>query len=120
MRVPKKEPPMSDSVTIKILKEIRDEARITNQRLDSTNERLDSTNGRLDLTNERLERLERRQVSTEVRLATELVSVVSAINELRDTFVVDRELRKTVVVHGQRLDSLDAQMQTLRPSTGQP
>jgi phage-related tail protein len=34
-------------ITVEILKDIRDEIRTTNQRLDSTNQRLDSTNQRL-------------------------------------------------------------------------
>ena len=34
-------------ITVEILKDIRDEIRSTNQRLDSTNQRLDSTNQRL-------------------------------------------------------------------------
>ena len=45
---------MSNDLTIRILQEIRDEARKTNKRLDQTNERLDLTNERLDLTNVRL------------------------------------------------------------------
>ena len=52
------------SLTLKLLGQIRDEARQTNQRLDATNQRLDATNQRLDGTNERLdagfERLDRR------------------------------------------------------------
>ena len=75
---------MAQDLTTEILIQIRDEIRKTNERLDSTNERLDSTNERLDSTNERLERLEARQTETELRLATELVAVASAVRELKD------------------------------------
>jgi hypothetical protein len=39
---------MGADITVEILKEIRDEIRGTNQRLDATNQRLDATNQRLD------------------------------------------------------------------------
>src|SRR5262245_41805396 len=39
---------MASDITVEILKDIRDEIRSTNQRLDSANQRLDSTNQRLD------------------------------------------------------------------------
>ncbi|MDX2090292.1 MAG: hypothetical protein SFX73_20700 [Kofleriaceae bacterium] len=39
----------SDDITIRILQEIRDAVRGTNDRLDATNARLDATNARLDV-----------------------------------------------------------------------
>jgi len=46
---------MSDSdLTVLILREIRDEIRTTNQRLDTTIQRLDNTIERLDVNNRRL------------------------------------------------------------------
>jgi hypothetical protein len=63
-----------------VLIEIRDEVRRTNERLGQTNERLSG--------------LERRQTETEVRLATELVAVARAVNDVRDL------LRAVRVVHG--------------------
>ena len=48
------------SLTLEILRQIRDEARATNERLDQTNERLDQTNERLDQTNEHLASFEAR------------------------------------------------------------
>jgi len=53
---------------VQILREIRDEVRATNGRLDQTNECLDETN-------ERLGRLERRVTETEIRLASELTAL---------------------------------------------
>jgi hypothetical protein len=99
-------------LTIEVLKEIRDEVRATKVELAQTKEQLTGqiaqTNERLDQTNERLERLERRQVETEVRLATELTSVVGAIRDLKDAVVADRELRRDVADHEQRIRQLEA------------
>ena len=97
----------SASLTIAILREIRDEIRHTNERLDLTNERLDQTNGRLDQTNGRLERLERRQTETEVRLATEIGAVASAVNELADLFRKDRIYHAKVDEHDKRIADLE-------------
>ena len=94
---------VSDDVadlTVSILREIRDEVRKTNQRLDQTNERLDQTN-------ERLERLERRQTETEVRLATELVAVASAVGELTELLRQDRALRQRVDDHERRISAVE-------------
>jgi hypothetical protein len=41
-------------ITVEILKEIRDEIRGTNARLDAANGRLDTTNGRLDAVEQTL------------------------------------------------------------------
>ena len=81
---------MSDEVTIEILKSIRDEIRGTNSRIDATNERL----GTLEQsTSVRLERLEKRQVETEIRLATEIVAVAGAVNKPTEAFKEDRQVR---------------------------
>jgi uncharacterized coiled-coil DUF342 family protein len=95
---------MSDLNT-EVLIEIRDELRSTRRDL---SERIDQTNARLDQTNARLDRLERRQTESEVRLATELVAVVGAVNQLRDAILEDRELRGTVLNHEQRIAALEA------------
>lgn len=91
---------MSDLNT-KILEEIRDESRGTRRELEQTNQRLEQTN-------QRLERLERRQVEAEVRLATELTTVVGAIRDLKDAIVADRDLRRDIADHEQRLRVLEA------------
>ena len=99
-------------LTLQVLESIRDELTKTRKdlsaRLDETNARLDQTNTRLDHTNERLDRLERRQTATEIRLATELTSVVTAIGDLKNAILEDRELRKTVSDHERRLNALEA------------
>lgn len=87
---------MSD-VMIKILQQIRDELKATRAQLSE----------RLDATNERLEGLERRQVATEVRLATELVSVATAIGDLKKVMIEDRRLRAQVSDHESRIKALE-------------
>lgn len=94
-------------ITVEILKSIRDEVRGTNVRLDQTVERLDQTVERLDQTVERIGRVEQRQIATEVRLATELVAVVGAVNEVRDILREDRGLRPIVADHEQRIHALE-------------
>lgn len=86
-----------NELSVKLLGQIRDELKATRTDLSS----------RLDQTNERLERLERRQVETEVRLSTELVSVASAISELSRVLVDDRKLRAQVANHEVRLGVLE-------------
>ena len=76
-------------LTIEILKDIRDEARLTR--------------GEVHQTNERLERLERRHTESEIRLATEVVGVAGAVRELRDLLRDDLALRARVDDHERRL-----------------
>ena len=91
-------------LTTEILIQIRDELKTTREELSS---RIDQTNSRLDQTNSRLERVERRQTESEVRLASELVNVVSAINQLKDLIVADRDLRRKVDEHDRRIALLE-------------
>jgi chromosome segregation ATPase len=104
---------MSD-LAVEILKQIRDERRGTNGRLDGVQTRLDETNsrlerveGRVERVETRLEQLERRQTETEIRLATELVAVVGAVRELREALLEDRKLRETIANHETRLAALE-------------
>ena len=101
----------SDDVTIEILKSIRDEIRGTNTRIDGLDKRLEATNARLDhleqSTSSRLERLEKRQVETEIRLATEIVAVAGAVNKLTEAYREDRQVRATVRDHEKRLSALE-------------
>jgi hypothetical protein len=101
---------MSD-LTVEILKQIRDEICATNTRLDATNTRLDATNTRLDETrvelSTRLGRLEQRQTEMEVRLATELVATVGAINNLRDAVLQGLAEGRQVIDHERRITALE-------------
>lgn len=83
-----------------ILIQIRDEMKATRAELSATREQLSS---KIDQTNSRLERVERAQSETEVRLATELINVVSAVNQLKDQIVADRDLRHKVDEHDRRI-----------------
>ena len=87
----------STSLTIEILKQIRDGVAETNRRLDQTNQRLDDTR----------KELLARQTETEIRLATELVAVVGAVHSLRAAILEDRDLRQTVDDHEQRLRAIE-------------
>jgi uncharacterized protein YPO0396 len=98
-------------LTIEILKGIREETRKTSEETRKTNERLDVTNHRLDELRtdmiDRIERVERRQTETEVRLATELVAVGSAVREVRDLLREDRVLRDRVDDHERRIIAVE-------------
>jgi hypothetical protein len=94
-------------LTIEILKGIREEVRKTNERLEVTNDRLDEL--RTDLV-DRIEGVERRQTATEVRLATELIAVGSAVREVRDLLREDRGLRDRVDDHERRLVAVEGRM----------
>jgi hypothetical protein len=93
-------------LTIEILKSIRDEVRTMNERIDSSDVRMDA--GFAAVT-DRLDRLERRQTETEVRLATELVGVASAVREVRDLLREDRVLRTRVDDHERRIVAIEKQ-----------
>jgi hypothetical protein len=80
---------MADDVptlTLGVLREIRDETRKTNERLD---------------------RLERRQTETEVRLATELLAVSSAVREVRDLLRTNLDVHVKVEDHEARIAALE-------------
>lgn len=91
-------------LTTEILIEIRDEMRANREEIKRTNEELHRT--RLELS-ERIERLEKRQVESEVRLATELIGVSGAIKELTKLVAEDRQLRAQVTDHEKRLGDLE-------------
>jgi hypothetical protein len=91
---------------VDILKEIRDEVRTTNERVEGlrgevrglrieTSERFEvlgdevqglrtDVNDRFGETNDRIGRLERRQTESDLRVSTELVAVAGAVREVRD------------------------------------
>ena len=88
---------VASDLSVEILKEIRDEIRATRTELSS----------RIDSTNERLERLERRQAETEIRLSTEIVATVGAINSLKDVVVQAITDGKQVNDHERRIRALE-------------
>jgi len=98
-------------MTIEILKGIRDEVHTlrddTNARLSETNARLDAVIGQVGETNTRLDRLERRQTEADVRMRTEAISVIGAVDRLREVLLEDRTLRRQVDDHEQRLRAIE-------------
>ncbi len=109
---------MADEVTVAVLREIRDEVRSTrtqlSERIDDVSDRIDSVrtelSERIDKVSERMEALERRQTQTEVRLATELVAVVGAVREVRDTLREGFDLGRRVADHEARLARIEKRL----------
>jgi chromosome segregation ATPase len=119
-------------LTLEVLKDIRAEARKTNERIDETNKRIDETNKRLDVTNKRLDdglgalgtridETNKRLVETEIRLSTELAAVVGAVHSVRDSVTGaiheltadlrrDRDLRGRVDEHEHRIEALEGRV----------
>jgi hypothetical protein len=84
-------------LTIEILKDIRNETRKTNERVDALERTVTKEIGSV--------RDEARQ--TEVRLATELVAVAGAVREVRDLLREDRALRQRVDDHERRIAAME-------------
>ena len=66
-----------DREVVEVLKEIRDEAM-------KTNARLDQTTAQLDTLTEAVNALGRRQTESELRLATEVLSLADVTRDVRD------------------------------------
>ncbi|MBA3392368.1 MAG: hypothetical protein H0T89_06975 [Deltaproteobacteria bacterium] len=94
----------SDDLTIHVLREIRDEIRSTNQRVDETNVRLDAINThlgkRIDAMGERLDKridgMGDRITESEMRTATAITGLAGAIHEVRDLLKDRFDLRDRV------------------------
>ena len=80
-------------LTLEVLKEIRDEGRKTNTRIDETNKRLDETNARLEALREDLTR---RVVESEIRTATALTALSADVRELTSFLKQTQDLRPRV------------------------
>ena len=91
-------------VTVEVLISIRDEIRSTRTELRSTRTELSE---RIEETNTRLAILERVQVQSEVRLATEVVALAGVIQDLRDDLRADRALRHRVEDLEQRVTRIE-------------
>jgi molybdopterin converting factor small subunit len=82
----------SDDLTVRILTEIRDGIRTTNDRVDQLGERVDHLRAdlsqRIDETNERVGRLENRVTEASVQTSTELHAVNAT---MRDVLVLLRD-----------------------------
>lgn len=130
----------SNELTIAVLREIRDSVREvragvdqTNARIDQTNARLDQTINRLDQTNARLDqtinrvdqtndrldqtivrldRLERRQVESETRIATELIEVANAVRNVKELLERQAADRGKLDDHERRITALEARVES--------
>jgi division protein CdvB (Snf7/Vps24/ESCRT-III family) len=77
-------PPVS--LTVKILKEIRDEVRATNQRLDATNQRLDAVRTELG----------ERIVESELRTATAITDLATTVRDMTTVLRAQADLKPRV------------------------
>jgi hypothetical protein len=98
-------------LTIEVLKGIRDEVRGVRDDLGGQLQGLRGEvrvlSSRIDETNVHVERIERRQVESEVRIATQLVAVVGAVNEVRDVLREELAVRRLVDDHERRLRAIE-------------
>jgi predicted nuclease with TOPRIM domain len=100
-----------DEQVVEILKEIRDEAKQTNSRLESLGGHVDALEHRLSegfqLLTEQIDFVNRRQTETELRLATEVVSLAGYVRELRDTIAIKLDDHVAVLDHEKRIQTLE-------------
>jgi hypothetical protein len=73
-------------ITVEILRDIRDEVRNTNVRIDHTNERLDTMR----------EELSRRIVESEVRTSTAIADLAGTVREMTQVLRAANDLRPRV------------------------
>jgi predicted RNase H-like nuclease (RuvC/YqgF family) len=90
--------------TLKVLGEIRDELRGTNQRLDGTNDRLDANVQRLDA---RIDDLRREVHEGNVRISTELVAVAKSVDDVKTLLLERVQNRDRIDDHERRLERLE-------------
>jgi chromosome segregation ATPase len=80
----------SQDERVEILRQIWNQMKALNGRVDKTNDRLDKTNERLDGTNERLETLSRRLTVITSQLSTDVQSLTGLIRDWRQEHREDR------------------------------
>ena len=108
----------NESVTVQILKQIRDEvAGVRAEVRDVKNELRESRvelGTKIDETNARVERLARRQTESEMRLAIEVVAVSRAVNDVRDLLRERLDERVRVNDHERRITALERRPRSAR------
>lgn len=103
---------------LEVLKEIRDEAKQTNTRLESLEGRVqfverrlssgfEGLTGRLDTYVERLDLITRRQTDGEFRLSSEVLSLADVTREVRDLLSRKLDDHQQVAEHEQRIRALE-------------
>ena len=123
---------LMDSEIITVLREIRDESKQTNLRLESLEGRVEQTNLRLESLEGRAEFLEKRlshglegikttlvesidlltkqQTESELRLASEVVSLADVTREVRDLLSGRLDDHRMVLEHEDRLKSIESRI----------
>lgn len=101
----------TEDLTIEVLKQIRDgvgelrgEMHAVRAEVAATNARLDATNARLETS---LDRIDARATQVELRLATEIVAVAHAVNQLRVALKDRFDDHERVEDHERRIAQLE-------------
>jgi hypothetical protein len=81
------------NLSVRILKEIRDEVRRTNEQLVATNERIDATNERIDAMHAGLSQ---RIVESELRTATAITELAATVRDMTSVLRAQNDLRPRV------------------------
>jgi chromosome segregation ATPase len=81
------------NLSVRILKEIRDEVRRTNERIGATNDRLDATNERLEAMHAGLSQ---RIVESELRTATAITELAATVRDMTSVLRAQNDLRPRV------------------------
>lgn len=103
----------SDDLTIRVLTEIRDGVRETNERVRETNEKVDHLAERVDKLDNRMGKVEqgldtmgRRIVESEMRVATEIVALHGTMRDIHGMLKSQLDLRDRVAQCERDIDDL--------------
>jgi hypothetical protein len=94
------------NLTIEILKSIRDEVRITNERVDAVRGEVAAVRGEVAGLRLEVAGVREQQVHSEIRIATELVAFVGEFRALRDD-LRNIGVRARLEDHEQRIEALE-------------
>jgi hypothetical protein len=98
---------MNSDPILEVLREIREEARTSNVRLESLENRVGLLREETRLLAERLGEMGHRQVASELRLSTEVLTLADVTRQVRDLISVKLDDHKQVLDHERRLSSLE-------------
>ena len=93
----------SDEMTLRVLYEIRDGVRATNERVDATNARLDVMNAKLTTFEERLDRVETRTERLGAQIVESEIRTATAINETSFTL---QQIYKAIKDRNREIDEI--------------
>ena len=100
----------SDEMTLRVLYEIRDGVRATNERVDATNARLDVMNSKLTTFEDRLERVEERLERVEARserLGAQIVeSEIRTATAINETSFTLQQIYKAIKDRNREIDDI--------------